>query len=127
MLTEINIDIAVMAASGYSTGSAFTSGRLAEAELKKRVIEKSVLTIMLLDSSKLTRRHPFTFATLDDVDILVGDVSLPDAFRRECAEHGVLVFTGDDRRSPEERMQLFKDLLAGKQGLENLHFGPLST
>ena len=114
MLREINIDIAVMATSGYSSGSAFTSGRLAEAELKKQVIEKAYFTIMLLDHGKFSKRHPFTFATLKDIDIVVGDDTLPDDFRRECAASEVLLFTPDDGRTASARLELFQELLASK-------------
>ena len=114
MLQEINIDIAVMAASGYSSGSAFTSGRLTEAELKKHVVRKAFFTIMLLDHSKLSKRHPFTFATLDDVDIVVGDASLPEEFRETCAKHGVQFFSSDDGYSSEERVRILQGLLAKK-------------
>ncbi|MBQ6469011.1 MAG: DeoR/GlpR transcriptional regulator [Lachnospiraceae bacterium] len=114
MLQEINIDIAVMASSGYSPGSAFTSGRLSEAELKKLVIRKAFFTIMLLDHSKLSKRHPFTFATLDDVDIVIGDSSLPAEFREACALHKVQLFTSDDGLSSEERKQILLSLLQAK-------------
>ena len=114
MLQEINIDIAVMASSGYSSGSAFTSGRLTEAELKKHVVRKAFFTIMLLDHSKLAKRHPFTFATLDDVDIVIGDASLPREFREACSLHGAQFFSADDGFSPEERIRILQELLVKK-------------
>ena len=115
MLREINIDIAVMATSGYSAKSAFTSGRLAEAELKRQVIEKSVFSVMLLDHGKLSKRHPFTFATLEDIDVLIGDTELPEEFRQECHDKGVVLFTPDDGRTPQERGSIFASLLQEAQ------------
>ncbi len=111
MLEEINIDIAVMATSGYATGSSFTSGRLAEAELKKKVIKKAAFTVMLLDHGKLQRRHPFTFATLADIDILIGDAGLPEDFKNACAAENVQLFTPDDGLSSEDRRRIFESLL----------------
>ena len=114
MLREINIDIAVMASSGYSAGSAFTSGRLSEAELKRQVIGKSFFTIMLLDHSKLSRRQPFTFATLGDIDIVIGDGLLPDDFRAECKTHHAQLFTPEDGYTSDERRDIFQRLLYEK-------------
>ena len=116
MLEEINIDIAVMATSGYSTSSSFTSGRLSEAELKKQVIKKAAFTIMLLDHGKLQRRHPFTFATLKDIDILIGDAGLPEDFKELCEAENVQLFTPDDGLSADEREKIFERLLAGREG-----------
>ena len=103
-----------MVSSGYSSGSAFTSGRLTEAELKKHVIRKAFFTIMLLDHSKLLKRHPFTFATLDDVDIVIGDASLPVEFRDACALHGTQFFSASDGYSPGERIRILQELLVKK-------------
>ena len=117
MLDEMNIDIAVMATSGFSTGSAFTSGRLAEAELKKHVIEKAAFTIMLLDHGKIAKRHPFTFAHLEDVNLLIGDAQIPEDFRAQCSACGIPLFTPDDGTTPEERMAVFTELMARKGAL----------
>ena len=43
MLDGMNIDVAIMAASGYSFNGGFTSGSLQEAQLKQRVISESSL------------------------------------------------------------------------------------
>ena len=114
MLSAINIDIAVMATSGYTSGTGFTSGKLAEAEVKKKVIEKSVFTIMLLDHDKLRRRHPFTFASLSDVDIVIGDAALPEEFGKLCKETGTTLFTPNDGLTADGRRAIMSDLLNNK-------------
>ena len=114
MLREINIDIAVMATSGYAAGSGFTSGRLTESELKRNVIEKAALTIMLFDHAKLTRRHPFTFAALEDIDVLIADRTLSDDFSAACRKNDVQVFSPEDGLSEEERVRVFKGILRKK-------------
>ena len=75
-LEHINIDIAFMAASGFTFTDGFTSGNFDECQIKKRVIEKAVKTIMLMDSSKFGKNHPFTFAVLQDIDLLITDNKL---------------------------------------------------
>ncbi len=111
-LARLSIDIAVMASSGYVLGSSFTSGQLAEASLKKKVIEKAGLTIMLMDSGKLTRRHPFTFASLSDIDLVICDEDIPEAFREECRENGIPCFVPGDGMKPEERLAVLDNLLS---------------
>lgn len=92
-LDAINIEIAVMATSGYSVTNGFTSGIFSEQRLKKKVIEKAQQVIMLMDSSKLDRSLPYTFATMKDVDILICDFALPEAARAETERAGVRVIT----------------------------------
>ena len=114
MLRGINIDIAIMAASGWAQSTGFTSGRYAEAQVKKMVVEKSAVSVMLIDAEKLAKRHPFTFAELSDIDALIGDENLPEEFRYECRQRGILVFTPDDGRTAAERDAAFRELLDRK-------------
>ena len=114
MLSEMNIDVAVMATSGYSYNGSFTSGCLAEAQLKQQVIQKSAFTIMLMDHGKIGRSPPFTFATWDDLDILVGDHQLPDEFIHAAELHGVCVFTPRDGLDSTQRNQIYGDLFSKK-------------
>lgn len=72
----INIDIAFMSASGFNIQTGFTSGAFSECELKAAVMEKARTRIMLMDSSKLAKRMPFTFARLSDIDVLISDSGL---------------------------------------------------
>lgn len=114
MLGGMNIDVAVMATSGYSLNGGFTSGCLPEAQLKQQVIRKSAFTMMLMDYGKIARSHPFTFATLDDIDVLVGDSQLPRDFIQTAESHSVRVFTPYDGLTPEERDNICKELLVKK-------------
>jgi len=79
-LDHINIDIAFMAASGFTWHSGFTCGNFDECQIKKRVIDRAQKVIMLMDSTKVGKSHPFTFSVLPDVDLLVTDDKIdPDA------------------------------------------------
>lgn len=90
-INSVNIDTAIMATSGFSLKSGFTSGSFTEHELKKNVIAKAERVIMLMDSSKLQTNLPFTFANLDDIDILITDRHLPPAIETYCLSKGVKV------------------------------------
>lgn len=87
-LKNINIDIAFMAASGFSLKSGFTNGDYNECELKKTVIRKAGKVVMLMDISKLDKNLPYTFATLKDVDILIIDGTLPEEYRKAAEKYG---------------------------------------
>lgn len=67
-----------MATSGFSVNSGFTSGSQSESLLKRKVIDKAAQIVLLMDHTKLGRSLPFTFAHLDDVDVLICDAPLPD-------------------------------------------------
>lgn len=75
MISHINIDTAFLAASGYSVKGGFTCGMESEARIKSLVIKRARRAVVLMDSSKLERLLPYTFAELEDVDCLVTELS----------------------------------------------------
>ena len=77
-LKEINIDIAFMAASGFSFKNGFTCGNFSECEIKRQVIQKAQRVIVLMDSSKFSKSLPFTFARLEEVDLIISDDQVPE-------------------------------------------------
>ena len=90
-IREVNIDIAFMATSGFSMENGFTSGIYTESELKKEVIHRARKTIMLMDSSKIDKIMTFTFAYLDDIDILSSDDDLDPEIKKEAERRGIQV------------------------------------
>ena len=89
----VNIQTAVMTATGFvkDTGG-FTCGSQSEAEVKKAVIDKADLVIMLLDSSKVNKKTPYTFATLLDVDYMVVDTEFPEELKQSMISLGMKVY-----------------------------------
>lgn len=90
-IRNVNIDIAFMAASGFSLDSGFTSGVYAECELKREVIARSKQVIVLMDSSKIGRSLPYTFARLTDINAIVSDAGVPAEMREAAAKVDVAV------------------------------------
>ena len=91
-IREINIQTAVMTATGYIKGTgAFTCGSQSEAEVKRSIIQKADLVIMLLDSSKVNKKTPYTFAKLDDVNIMVVDKEFPRETKNQIEDMGIRV------------------------------------
>lgn len=87
----VNIDTAIMAASGFSLQGGFTSGVAGESALKRRVIGKASRVVMLMDSSKLNKSLPFTFCTLTELDVLITDAPLPEEVETAARLAGVAV------------------------------------
>ncbi len=75
-LADINIDIAFLSPSGLSARSGFTIGNYSECELKRIVAEKAQLVVILMDSSKIDKALPYTFATFDNADVLITDTPI---------------------------------------------------
>jgi len=90
-LEHINIDIAFMASSGFTFNNGFTCGNFDECQIKKRVIEKAAQSIMLMDSSKLGRNLPFTFASLSDIDLLITDKNIAEDDLKQLNKTGIKV------------------------------------
>lgn len=88
-LEGYNIEIAVLATSGFLSETGFTSGTFTENELKQAVIKKARKSIMLMDCSKIGRSMPQTFATLQDIDVLILDADPGKELREACRENKV--------------------------------------
>ena len=82
-----------MTATGFIRNpGCFTCGSQSEAEVKRQVIKKATNVIMLLDSSKIDKHTPYTFATLSDVNCMVVDKFFPKELRQTTEEMGNKVY-----------------------------------
>lgn len=90
-LDSMNIDTAIMASSGFTLASGFSNGSQSESRLKRKVIDKATRSILLMDSSKMNRNLTFTFASLEDIDILVCDAQMPDEVLCAAEKCGVQI------------------------------------
>jgi len=90
-LSTSDIDVAVMATSAYSYKDGFSCAGREEAELKSFVLSRARKRIMLLDSSKLDKTLSYTFAKIENIDILVVDEFFPNELRQEFKRRGVRV------------------------------------
>jgi DeoR/GlpR family transcriptional regulator of sugar metabolism len=85
-LEHLNIDTAFMAASGYDDKSGFTVGSQLGALLKRAVVKRARKVVMMLDSSKIGTLLPFTFARMEDVDVLVGDDNISESIVNQSSK-----------------------------------------
>lgn len=77
ILDGVNIDIAFISASGFTTDNDFTVSNIYEAELKRQIIAKAKKVIVLMDNSKVGKSLPYTFCHAGDVDTLITEGPLP--------------------------------------------------
>ena len=80
-LANLNIDTAFVAASGFDENAGFSVGSQLDALLKRAVIAKARRVVIIMDSSKAGAMLPFTFAGINDIDMLVTDDGFPEELR----------------------------------------------
>lgn len=90
-LEGINFDQAFMGVTCYSKSTGFTCGVREEACLKQTVMRQSGQNIILMDSSKVEKKNPYSICGLADVDIVISDGNLPEDFLEECEKYNVKV------------------------------------
>lgn len=91
MLDKINIDMAFIGVSGCSAEAGFTCGTESDMLVKRLVIDKARRSVLMCSREKLNCLMPYTFAKLPDVDYLISDEPMPDAFADAAREAGVIL------------------------------------
>ncbi len=91
MLEGINIDLAFIGVSGCSVEAGFTCGTESDMLVKRLVIRKARTSVVMCSHEKFSCLMPYTFANLDDVDYIIGDTALPEAFAQAAQAAGVSV------------------------------------
>ena len=90
-LERINIDLAFIGVSGYGKQEGFTCGKESEMLVKRQIISCARKVVILCDTAKFHRLMPFTFAHLEDIDIVVCDDNAPKDFIKAAKAAGVEV------------------------------------
>lgn len=72
-----NFELAIISASAFTPEIGFSCGSMVEADLLKMARQKAKTLYMMLDSSKIGKIMPHTFARMDDIDVLITDDNFP--------------------------------------------------
>ncbi|MFA6309784.1 MAG: DeoR/GlpR family DNA-binding transcription regulator [Clostridia bacterium] len=88
-LDTINIDMAFIAASGFSLDNGLTVSNIYECELKRKVVQRAKKVILLMDTNKINKDLPFTYATLEDLNMWVCETSVSAEIKKEADKFGV--------------------------------------
>ena len=91
MLENINIDLAFIGVSGCSVDAGFTCCTESDMLVKRMVIQKARTSVLMCSREKLSCLMPYTFATFRDVDYLISDEALPEAFVKAAQDSGVIL------------------------------------
>jgi len=108
-LQQLNIHSAFLSGSGFTKESSITDRTLEEAELKKKIIERSLQTAVLMDSSKLGKVGRFPFADLEDITYFYTDSDVDAELLEQmramgvnlmiCGENTMRTYTVSDRQA----------------------------
>ena len=91
MLEKINIDVAFIGVSGCSVEAGFTCGMEGDMLVKRLVISKARTSVAMCGHEKFSCLMPYTYAQLADVDYLVTDGAVPEAFAQAAKEANVTI------------------------------------
>lgn len=90
-INMMNIDTAFIVASGFATEGGFTCGDYNECMLKKLVINKARTVVLMLDSSKVGKLLPYTFAMPGDTDVIITDKPLPEKVLKSLNNENTII------------------------------------
>lgn len=88
---RLSFDQAFLGVTSFGLATGFSCGSEEEARLKRTAAEQARKVIMLMDSSKASRRSTFSFCDLSQPDVLVGDGGLGAEATAALAAAGVEV------------------------------------
>ncbi len=93
LITSMRFTKAFVSAAGVHSNLGVTCAYPYEVPTKKAILQSSVQKILILDSSKFDKVKPAYFADLQDFDIIVTDVSIPEDWKQEIEEMKIKLYT----------------------------------
>lgn len=89
--TDTNFEIAIISAAAFTLENGFSCSSQVEAELLRVVCKKAKFLYMMLDSSKIGKIKPYTFARAEDINVLITDYDFPDSLKNKFKEMDIVV------------------------------------
>ena len=86
-----NFELAIISASAFTPEIGFSCGSMVEADLLKMARQKAKTLYMMLDSSKIGKIMPHTFARLEDIDVLITDDNFPADMKELFSQKNIVV------------------------------------
>ncbi len=88
---DTNFEIAIISAAAFTPESGFSCASRLEAELFRSVCKKAKFTYMMLDSSKIGKIKPYTFAHTEDINVIITDDAFPEALKEQFKALNIVV------------------------------------
>ncbi len=86
-----NFELAIISASAFTPENGFSCGSQIEADLLKITRKKAKSMYMMLDSSKIGKIMPYTFARLEDINVLITDDNFPPELKAQFEQRNIVV------------------------------------
>lgn len=87
MLDQLHIDTLFLGTNGITLQRGLSTPNEEIAAIKRKMIEVSDTVVLMANRSKFGKSSFSYFASLDDIDIIVTDTELDDAYRAAASEH----------------------------------------
>ncbi len=86
-----NFELAIISTSAFTPENGFSCSSQIEADLLKMARAKAKSMYMMLDSSKIGKVMPYTFARIEDIDVLITDDNLPTDLKNLFTQKNIVV------------------------------------
>lgn len=86
-----NIEIAIVSSPAYTPENGFSCASQHEADLLNAMCKKATFTYMMIDSSKIGKIKPYTFARAEDINVLITDEAFPEALKEQFKAKNIVV------------------------------------
>ena len=88
---DTNFELAIISTSAFTPENGFSCGSQVEADLLRLVRTKAKSLYMMLDSSKIGKIMPYTFAHIQDIDVLITDENFPLELKAQFTQKDIVV------------------------------------
>ena len=89
--TDTNFELAIISAAAFTPENGFSCSSQVEAELLRVICKKAKFLYMMLDSSKIGKIKPYTFARPEDINVLITDDEFPVDLKNDFKAKDIVV------------------------------------
>lgn len=89
--TDTNFELAIISAAAFTPENGFSCSSQVEAELLRVICKKAKALYMMLDSSKIGKVKPYTFARAEDINVLITDDAFPEDLKNQFKALDIVV------------------------------------
>lgn len=89
--TDTNFELAIISTAAFTFENGFSCSSQAEAELLRVICKKAKSLYMMLDSSKIGKVKPYTFARAEDINLLITDDEFPEEIKNQFKSLNIAV------------------------------------
>jgi DeoR/GlpR family transcriptional regulator of sugar metabolism len=83
--------VAIVSATAFTPEHGFSCNSQIESDLLKQVFKKARHVYMMLDSSKIGKINPYTFAHIEDINVLITDNHFPKDLKELFEQQNIVV------------------------------------